>query len=121
MNFLRLLPVVLSFLLLGAHFYRAGWVAVTCLCVAILFLLFSAVHGAITLRNLFARLYWKAAKTEGQPREVIGAVWDVEPDAGINPKKLKFIKIKYYSNTRQHHISFSYCPLHTKNDDNAVF
>ncbi len=40
MNFLRLLPVILSFLLLGAHFYRAGWVALTALCVAALFLLF---------------------------------------------------------------------------------
>ena len=39
MNFLRLLPVILSFLLLGAHFYRAGIVALTVLCVAILFLL----------------------------------------------------------------------------------
>jgi len=40
MNFLRLLPVVLSFLLLGAHFYRAGLLAVTGLCVVFLFLLF---------------------------------------------------------------------------------
>ena len=39
MNFLRLLPVTLSFLLLGAHFYRAGLVPLTVLCVAILFLL----------------------------------------------------------------------------------
>ena len=40
MNFLRLLPVILSFLLLGAHFYRAGLVPATVLCVAALFLLF---------------------------------------------------------------------------------
>ena len=40
MNILRLLPVILSFLLLGAHFYRAGLVPVTLLCVAALFLLF---------------------------------------------------------------------------------
>ena len=39
MNFLRLLPVILSFLLLGAHFYRAGLVPLTILSVAILFLL----------------------------------------------------------------------------------
>jgi hypothetical protein len=39
MNFLRLLPVILSFFLLGAHFYRAGLVPLTVLCVAILFLL----------------------------------------------------------------------------------
>lgn len=40
MNILKLLPVVLSFLLLGAHFYRAGLVPLTVLCVAVLFLLF---------------------------------------------------------------------------------
>ena len=40
MNFLRLLPVILSFLLLGAHFYRAGLVVATALCVLVLLLLF---------------------------------------------------------------------------------
>lgn len=40
MNLLRLLPVILSFLLLGAHFYRAGLVAVAGLCIVCLFLLF---------------------------------------------------------------------------------
>lgn len=40
MNFLRLLPVILSFLLLGAHFYRSGLVVLTGLCLAVLFLLF---------------------------------------------------------------------------------
>lgn len=40
MKALQLLPVILSFLLLGAHFYRAGWVVLTGLCVALLFLLF---------------------------------------------------------------------------------
>ena len=39
-NLLRLLPVILSFLLLGAHFYRAGHLILTSLCVAVLFLLF---------------------------------------------------------------------------------
>lgn len=39
MNFFRLLPVILSFLLLGAHFYRSGLVPLTVLCVAALFLL----------------------------------------------------------------------------------
>ncbi|PVB61363.1 primosomal protein N' [Labrenzia sp. 011] len=29
------------------------------------------------------------------PREVIGAVWDIEPDAAINPKKLKYISRVY--------------------------
>lgn len=39
MNLLRLLPVILSFLLLGAHFYRAGLVVVAGLCIVSLFLL----------------------------------------------------------------------------------
>lgn len=40
MNAFRLIPVILSFLLLGAHFYRAGLVPLTVLSVAILLLLF---------------------------------------------------------------------------------
>jgi hypothetical protein len=40
MNLLRLLPVILSFLLLGAHFYRAGAFAVAVLCAALPLLLF---------------------------------------------------------------------------------
>jgi hypothetical protein len=40
MNFFRLLPVILSFLLLGAHFYRAGHVVVTAACALLLLLLF---------------------------------------------------------------------------------
>ena len=35
MNALRLLPVVLSLILLAAHFYRAGYTALTVLCVAL--------------------------------------------------------------------------------------
>ena len=40
MNVFRLLPVILSFLLLAAHFYRAGSSLLTGLCVAGLALLF---------------------------------------------------------------------------------
>jgi hypothetical protein len=40
MNALRLLPVILSFLLLGAHFYRAGQLPFTGLCLALPLLLF---------------------------------------------------------------------------------
>jgi len=40
MNALRLLPVILSTLLLGAHFYRAGYVYAAVLCGAVLILLF---------------------------------------------------------------------------------
>ena len=40
MNMLKLTPVVLSFLLLGAHFYRSGQVVLSAICVSLLFLLF---------------------------------------------------------------------------------
>ena len=40
MNFLRLLPVILSMLLLGAHFYRAGFIVLVVILFASLFLLF---------------------------------------------------------------------------------
>ena len=40
MNFLRLLPVVISFLLLAAHFLRAGQMVVVVLLLALLLLLF---------------------------------------------------------------------------------
>lgn len=40
MNAIRLLPVVLSLLLLGAHFYRAGQEALTGVCLALPLLLF---------------------------------------------------------------------------------
>jgi hypothetical protein len=40
MNALRLTPVVLSFLLLAAHFYRSGFLLPAILCVFVLFLLF---------------------------------------------------------------------------------
>ena len=39
MNVLRLLPVIFSFLFLGAHFYRAGQTPVAVLCLAVLALL----------------------------------------------------------------------------------
>ena len=39
MNFLKLLPVILSFMLLGAHFYRSGLTALTAACIALPFLL----------------------------------------------------------------------------------
>ncbi len=40
MNFLRLLPVILSLLLLGAHFSRAGMLPLTLVCVLLPVLLF---------------------------------------------------------------------------------
>ena len=40
MNVFRLLPVILSLILLAAHFYRSGQVIVTALCLALPLLLF---------------------------------------------------------------------------------
>lgn len=40
MNGLRLIPIILSFLLLAAHFYRAGYPLVSGLCLGVLLLLF---------------------------------------------------------------------------------
>jgi len=40
MNALKLIPVFLSFLLLAAHFYRAGLIPLAILCLAALLLLF---------------------------------------------------------------------------------
>ena len=37
---LRLIPVILSFALLAAHFYRAGHPVLSALCIGVLFLLF---------------------------------------------------------------------------------
>ena len=39
MNIIRLLPVILSCLLLAAHAFRAGWMPVVVLCLALPFLL----------------------------------------------------------------------------------
>ena len=39
MNFLRLIPVILSIMLLGAHFYRAGFIVLVVILFASLFLL----------------------------------------------------------------------------------
>jgi hypothetical protein len=70
MNAFRLIPVILSFLLLGAHFYRAGLVPLTVLSVAILLLLFmkkswvpSLFQGLLILASLewLRALYFIAA------------------------------------------------------------
>lgn len=39
MNFIKLIPVILSMLLLGAHFYRAGLTVLVALCAVLLFVL----------------------------------------------------------------------------------
>ena len=61
MNAIRLIPVILSFLLLGAHFYRSGQVVLSGLCVLILLLLFlrkSWVPRVFQLLLLLGSLEW---------------------------------------------------------------
>lgn len=40
MNALKLIPILLSFMLLAAHFYRAGYPVLSGLCLGVMFLLF---------------------------------------------------------------------------------
>ena len=61
MNVLRLLPVILSFLLLAAHFYRAGQVILAGISLAIPFLLFLKerwVVGGIQIALVLGSLEW---------------------------------------------------------------
>jgi len=61
MNFLKLLPVVISFLLLAAHFYRAGQVLLTGISLALPFLLFlkeAWVVRLIQVALLLGSLEW---------------------------------------------------------------
>ena len=61
MNLLRLLPVIISFLLLGAHFYRAGWGVLAGLCVAFPLLLLlrkSWVPGVFQALLVLGALEW---------------------------------------------------------------
>lgn len=61
MNFLRLIPVFISFLLLGAHFLRAGNIAIVVILLAFLFLLFIKkywVPWVIQLILLLGSLEW---------------------------------------------------------------
>jgi hypothetical protein len=61
MNFLRLIPVFISFLLLGAHFLRAGNIAVVVILLAFVFLLFVKkywVPWVIQLILLLGSLEW---------------------------------------------------------------
>jgi len=61
MNVLRLLPVILSFFLLAAHFFRAGHLVLTVLSLSILLLLFvkkSWVPRVIQTALVLAALEW---------------------------------------------------------------
>lgn len=89
MNALRLLPILLSFLLLGAHFYRAGQLVLTGLCLLLPLLLLLRrrwvpplfqvllVLGALEwLRTLYAFASMRVAFGEpwGRLALILGAV-----------------------------------------------
>ena len=59
--FLRALPAILALLLLAAHFFRAGWLALVPLCaglVALLFVRLSWVPRLAALALVFAAAEW---------------------------------------------------------------
>jgi len=49
MNFIRLLPVILSLLLLGAHFFRAGMIVLVLPAIVVLFMLLICKPGVARL------------------------------------------------------------------------
>ena len=53
MNFLKLIPVIFSFLLLSAHFYRAGIFPLTAICLILPFLLFIKLSWVARLSQAF--------------------------------------------------------------------
>lgn len=79
MNFIRLLPVILSFLLLGAHFLRAGLVPLTALCVALPLLLLlrkTWVPLLFQLLLLLAAIEWlRTIYAVAQVRIAMGDSW----------------------------------------------
>ena len=61
MNFLRLIPVILSMMLLSAHFYRAGFIVLVVILFASLFLLFirqSWIVRVIQVELVIGGLEW---------------------------------------------------------------
>lgn len=79
MNFLRLLPVIISFLLLAAHFLRAGQTLVVVALVALLLLLFlreTWVPKVIQLVLLLGAFEWlRTLYSVAQVRIELGAPW----------------------------------------------
>lgn len=79
MNVLRLLPVVISFLLLAAHFLRAGQLVVVVLLIALLLLLFVRkywVPWVIQVVLLLGAVEWVITLySVAQLRIAVGAPW----------------------------------------------
>jgi hypothetical protein len=79
MNFLRLLPVFISFLLLAAHFLRAGQVAISIVLLSLLSLLFlrkAWVPRVIQLILLLGMVEWlRTLYSVAQVRIELGMPW----------------------------------------------
>ncbi|MGA9574304.1 MAG: hypothetical protein WBS20_10200 [Lysobacterales bacterium] len=79
MNFLRLLPVIFSFLLIAAHFYRAGQVVSAFLLLSLLLLLMvrnAWVPRVMQLVLVLAAVEWlRTLFTIAQLRIEMGAPW----------------------------------------------
>jgi len=80
MNFIKLLPVMLSLLLLGAHFFRAGMIIPVLFAVAILFMLLIRkpwVARMIQLVLILGGLEWiRTTIMLVKERQVISAPWE---------------------------------------------
>jgi hypothetical protein len=79
MNFLRLLPVFISFLLLAAHFFRAGQVVISIILLSLLSLLFlrnAWVPRVIQLILLLGTVEWlRTIYSVAQVRIELGMPW----------------------------------------------
>src|SRR5512139_2992004 len=79
MNFIRLLPVILSILLLGAHFFRAGNVAfVLCAVVTLLMMMIRKpwVARLVQLVLVIGGIEWiRTAVILAKMRQAAGAPW----------------------------------------------
>lgn len=80
-NTLRLLPVILSLLLFGAHFLRVGNLIMTALCLALIFMLFLRqrwVPRLIQLVLILASIEWlRYLYLLIDERSAIGRSWTV--------------------------------------------
>ena len=79
MNFLRLLPVFISFLLLAAHFFRSGQVVISIVLLSLLSLLFlrnAWVPRVIQLILLLGTVEWlRTIYSVAQVRIELGMPW----------------------------------------------
>ena len=82
MNFIKLLPVILSLLLLGAHFYRAGMIVLVLLAIVIIFMLLIRKPWVVRLVQfvlVIGGLEWVRTllflQRYDRPRESHGSVW----------------------------------------------